>query len=79
MFLEITGFLVDDSEDDSIKFSLDVSSEFEAAVMDVLGWESLEAEVVGEFPLTTTQVEEIADVIKEPLPLSLDLFIGVRA
>lgn len=47
--------------------------------MDVLGWGSMEAGVVGEHPLTTSQIEEIADVIKEPLPLDLDLFIGVRA
>ena len=79
MLLEITGFLIDDGEDDSIKFALDVKTEFEQAVMDILGWESMEAEVVGDQPLTTTQIEEIAHVIKEPLPLDLDLFIGVRA
>ncbi|KFE49670.1 pyocin S6 family toxin immunity protein [Pseudomonas syringae] len=79
MLLEITGFLIDDSEDDSIKFALDVKTEFEQAVMDVLHWESMEAQVVGEQPLTTTQIEEIVHVIKEPLPLDLDLFIGVRA
>jgi len=79
MFLEITGFLVDNSADDSIKFELDVKPEFEQAVTDVLGRESIAAEVAGELPLTTSQIEEIADVIKEPLPLDLDLFIGARA
>jgi hypothetical protein len=79
MFLEITGFLLDDSEDDSIKFELDVDPEFEQAVMDVLGWERLETEVAGELPLTITQVQRIAAVIQEPLPTNLDLFIGVRA
>ena len=78
MFLEITGFLIDDSEDDSLKFELDVDPEFEQGVMKVLGWESLEAEADGELPLTATQVEAIAAVIKKPLPMDLDLFIGVR-
>jgi hypothetical protein len=78
MFLEITGFLIDDSEDDSLKFELDVDPEFEQGVMKALGWESLEAEADGELPLTATQVEAIAAVIKKPLPMDLDLFIGVR-
>ncbi|WP_349971315.1 pyocin S6 family toxin immunity protein [Pseudomonas caspiana] len=78
MFLEITGFLIDDSEDDSLKFELDVDPEFEQGVMKVLGWESLEAEADGELPLTATQVEAIAALIKKPLPMDLDLFIGVR-
>ena len=78
MFLEITGFMVDDSVDDSLKFVLDVEPEFEQGVMRVLGWESLEAEANGELPLTAAQVEAIATVIKKPLPMDLDLFIGVR-
>jgi hypothetical protein len=78
MFLEITGFLPPDNEDDLIKFSLDVTPELEQRVMDVLGWESLEAEIVGDLQLTATQVEQISSVINELLPQDLDLFIGVR-
>ncbi|WP_319941738.1 pyocin S6 family toxin immunity protein [Pseudomonas quasicaspiana] len=78
MLLEVTGFLMDASEDDSLKFALDVNPEFEQGVMKVLGWETLEAESDGELPLTATQVEAIAAVIKKPLPVDLDLFIGVR-
>jgi hypothetical protein len=78
MLLEITGFLIDDSEDDSLKFELDVDPEFEQGVINALGWESLEAEAYGELPLTAAQVEAIAAVIKKPLPMDLDLFIGVR-
>ncbi|MDN4542935.1 MULTISPECIES: pyocin S6 family toxin immunity protein [unclassified Pseudomonas] len=79
MFLEITGFLAEHDEDDSIKFELDISPEFEQAVMAVLGWQDLAAEADGELPLTRTQVQQIAVAINEQLPTSLDLFIGVRA
>lgn len=78
MFLEITGFLVDDSEDDSLKFALNIDSECEAGVMKILGWESLADEANGELPLTTAQVEAVSVLLEEPLPMYLDLFIGVR-
>lgn len=79
MFLEITGFLAGDNEDDLIKFELDVSPEFEQAVMDVLGWDSLAAEANGELPLTGRQIQQIEIAIQQPLPKELELFIGVRA
>ncbi|MHC8303625.1 pyocin S6 family toxin immunity protein [Pseudomonas sp. PB3P13] len=79
MFLEITGFLAGDSEDDSIKFEFDVNPEFEQAVMDVLGWESLAAEANGELPLTSEQVQQLEIAIQQSLPKELELFIGVRA
>lgn len=79
MYLCITGFLVDDSVDSSLKYELDVRPEFEQAVMDVLGWKSLADECDGDLPLTSDQVHQIAFVVKEPLPGDLDLFIGVVA
>ncbi|RRV07009.1 hypothetical protein EGJ27_14790 [Pseudomonas sp. v388] len=79
MFLEITGFLPPDNEDDFIKFSLDISPENEPRVMDVLGWKSLEAEIAGDLQLTVAQAEKISSVIDELLPRDLDLFIGVRS
>ena len=79
MFLEITGFLADDCEDSSIKFELDVQPEFENAVMDILGWENLAAECDGELPLTEEQVRKISSAINEHLPVTLNMFIGVRA
>jgi len=79
MFLEITGFLAEDSEDSSIKFELDVQPEFENAVMDILGWENLAAECDGELPLTEEQVRKISSAINEHLPVTLNMFIGVRA
>ena len=79
MFLEITGFLADGSEDSSIKFELNVQPEFEKAVLDILGWKNLAAECDGELPLTDEQVRKISSAINEQLPMTLDMFIGVRA
>lgn len=79
MHLWISGFLGDDNEDDSLKFSLTVRPEFEQAVMSILGWESLAAECDGELPLTSEQVRKIAAVVNQQLPADLDMFIGVRA
>jgi len=79
MYLCITGFLPDSFEDSSLKYELDVAPEFEQRVMDILGWKSLDAEADGELPLTREQVSQIADVVEEPLPDNLDMFIGVVA
>ncbi|WP_405046681.1 pyocin S6 family toxin immunity protein, partial [Pseudomonas sp.] len=38
MHLCISGFLIDDSEDDSLKFELDVSKDREDAVMEIMNW-----------------------------------------
>ncbi|VVO31837.1 hypothetical protein PS718_05045 [Pseudomonas fluorescens] len=79
MYLCITGFLPDNFEDSSLKYELDIKSEFESKVMEILGWESLEAEADGELPLNDQQTRQIASAIKESLPDNLDLFIGVVA
>ncbi|SDV00293.1 pyocin S6 family toxin immunity protein [Pseudomonas mucidolens] len=78
MHLWISGFLDEDNEDDSLKYSLTVLPEFEQAVMDILGWQSLAAECDGELLLTTEQIRKISTAINEQLPTELDLFIGVR-
>ncbi|XHF34498.1 pyocin S6 family toxin immunity protein [Pseudomonas chlororaphis] len=78
MFLWISGFLKGDEEDDSLKFELTVKPEAEAAVLALLGWESLEESEAGEWLLNDGQVRQIASVLNEYLPTELDLFIGVR-
>lgn len=78
MHLWISGFLDEDNEDDSLKYSLTVLPEFEQAVMDILGWQSLAAECDGELLLTTEQIRKISTAINEQFPTELDLFIGVR-
>ncbi|MFQ6573039.1 pyocin S6 family toxin immunity protein [Pseudomonas sp. UM16] len=79
MYLCITGFLPDSFQDSSLKYELDVAPVFEQKVMDILGWKSLAAEADGELPLTSEQVSQIANAIKETLPDNLDMFIGVVA
>lgn len=77
MHIYISGFLVDDSEDDSLKFDLHVAAEFEQTVMDILNWKSLAEESDGELLLTVEHIHKISIAIKEQLPKDLDLFIGV--
>ena len=79
MQLCITGFLPDNFEDSSLKYELDIKAEFEAPVMQILGWDSLAAEADGQLPLTDEQIRQINSAIKELLPNDLDLFIGVVA
>ncbi|WP_030138641.1 pyocin S6 family toxin immunity protein [Pseudomonas fluorescens] len=78
MYLEITGYFSEGHEDDFIQFELDVPPEYESAIMKILGWRSLADEIVGELPLSVAQVRQIEQVIQQPLPENLDLFIGVR-
>lgn len=54
-------------------------SGIEQRVMDILGWGCLAAEADDELLLAKEQVSQIAVAIKEPLPDSLDLFMGVVA
>ncbi len=79
MFLWISGFLPGDNEDDSLKFELDVSHEFEQDVLDVLEWSDLDSSPDGDWQLNAVQVQQIARIVGEPLPMDLDLFIGVTA
>lgn len=65
MFLWISGFLKGDEEDDSFKFELTVKPEAEAAVLALLGWESLEESEAGEWLLNDGQVRQIASVLNE--------------
>jgi len=77
MLIAITGFLADASEDDSTKLKIHVKPEFEQAVMDLMGWESLETGYAG-IPLTSFKAQKISAVIKETIPTDLDLYIGTR-
>lgn len=79
MFLWISGFSKDDSEDDSLKYDLTVQPEHEVAVIEILGWENLNDSPDGEWLLTGGQIQQITVAINEQLPTELDLFIGVRA
>ena len=79
MYLCITGFLPDENEDTSLKYELKIPSVFEQAIASLLGHKNLNAMASGEWLLTADQVEQIAALIKEPIPRDLDVFIGVEA
>ncbi|NWB50618.1 pyocin S6 family toxin immunity protein [Pseudomonas gingeri] len=79
MNLCISGFLPEGNDDEFIKYDLDVEPEFESELLELLGHASLNDMAVGEWPLTLEQVQQISAVIKQKLPLDLDLFIGVVA
>lgn len=77
MNLYITGFLINDTEDSSLQFDLDIPYEHEKAVMDILGWKDLTLEADGDLPLKTQEVQKISAVLGKILPEDLELFIGV--
>jgi hypothetical protein len=79
MLLWISGFLKGEDEDDSLKYDLTVQPKHEVAVIDILGWKSLNESPDGEWLLTAEQAQQIAVAINKQLPVELDLFIGVRA
>ncbi|MET0948340.1 MAG: pyocin S6 family toxin immunity protein [Pseudomonas sp.] len=79
MYLCITGFLANGSDDTSLKYELDVAPEFEQRIVSLLGHESMNAMASGEWLLTAEQVKQIAALMNESIPLDLDVFIGVEA
>jgi len=79
MHLCINGFLHDSAEDGSLKFELYVSASFNDQIVQLLGHKSLNMMARAEWLLTKEQVKKIAALINEPIPLDLDVFIGVEA
>ena len=79
MYLCISGFLPNGSEDDLIKFELDVNASFNDQIVKALGHKSLHPMAQGEGLLTSEQVELVSEIIGQSLPSDLKLFIGVEA
>ncbi|MHC8337402.1 pyocin S6 family toxin immunity protein [Pseudomonas sp. HLT2-19-2] len=80
MFLCIEGFFPDGHKDEFLQFELDVSPEFNQAVLDLVGWESLADGVRhGVVDLTAAQVMQIENVLGKPIPSELDICISVLA
>lgn len=79
MYLCISGFLPDSTEDDSLKFELDLNASFNDQIVKLLGHKSLNEMASGEWLLTTEEVQQIALLINQPIPSDLKLFIGVEA
>lgn len=77
MLIEITGFLADSSEDNSIKLKINVQPEFERTVMNLMGWKKLDIRYGGT-PLTRRKAQQISAVINKAISTDLNLYIGVR-
>ncbi len=76
-FLYLSGFLKDDSEDDSLKYKFEVPPEFQTAILSVMGWKGLDDSQGNGWELKPEQVAKISTVIGQPLPTSLSLYIEV--
>lgn len=79
MNLCINGFLPDSSEDDSLKFELDIDGAFNEEIFRFLGHRSLDAMAECEWLLTIEQISHLSSITGHPLPTDLKLFIGVEA
>jgi hypothetical protein len=80
MFLCIEGFFPDGHEDEFLQFELDVPVEFNDAVLDLVGWKSLDdGAQYGSMDLTSTQVVRLEEILGETIPHDLDISISVLA
>ncbi|MBM3105139.1 hypothetical protein IIE18_08325 [Pseudomonas sp. V1] len=80
MILCIEGFFPDSHENEFVQFELDVEPEFTQAVLEVVGWASLQAGVKdGVVDLTPTQITQIEAILDKTIPRDLDVCISVMA
>ncbi len=80
MYLCIAGFFPDGHENEFVQFELDVAPEFNQAVLDVVGWKSLQDGVRhGVVDLSSEHVVQIENVLGKSMPKELDICISVFA
>ncbi|SEM36067.1 hypothetical protein SAMN04487857_101345 [Pseudomonas sp. ok272] len=79
MHLSISGFFVNDSNNHSIQYELDIPQHSEHAVLEVMNWKSFAESPDGEFALSLAQVQKIEQVLQRPMPRELALYIGIEA
>lgn len=79
MHLCISGFLLESSEDDSLKFEHDLDSSLNDQIVQILGHKNLNAMAEGEWLLTDKQIAHLSEITGIALPTDLKLFIGVEA
>jgi len=79
MYLCISGFLRDGSDDDSLKFELKINEALTRTIVELLGHRSINAMAAGEWLLADEQVAQLSSVIGQPLPTDLKLLIGLEA
>ena len=79
MYVCITGFLPGNTEDDSLKFELDLDPSLNEQIAQIVGHRSLNAMSEGLWVLTDKQASQISSLIGQPLPTHLSLLIGLEA
>ena len=79
MYPCISGFLADSSEDDSLKFELDLDESLIQGILPILGLESINEMAAGEWLLSNEQLLRVSILAGRPLPTDLQMFIGLEA
>jgi hypothetical protein len=80
MYLCIEGFYREGHENEFVQFGLDVAPEYNQAVLDLVGWKSLQDGVRhGVIELTEEQARQIGVMLGTPIPNDLDICISVLA
>jgi hypothetical protein len=79
MYPCISGFLEDSSEDESLKFELDLDESLIQDILPILGLQRINEMAAGEWLLSSEQVMKISTLVGQPLPAELQLFIGLEA
>ncbi|MCF4998333.1 hypothetical protein GIW70_14160 [Pseudomonas syringae] len=78
MFLCIESFFPDGHENEFLQFYLDIAPELNQAILDLVGWKSLQEGVeYGVMELTAKQARQVEDVLGTPIPTELDICISV--
>ncbi|MGE6387783.1 pyocin S6 family toxin immunity protein [Pseudomonas sp. NPDC078416] len=79
MYPCISGFLADSSEDESLKFELDLDESHIQEILPILGLRSINEMAAGEWLLSNEQIMKVSALVGRPLPTDLQMFIGLEA
>ena len=79
MYPCISGFLADSSEDESLKFELDLDESHIQEILPILGLQSISEMAAGEWLLSNEQILRVSILAGRPLPTDLQMFIGLEA
>jgi hypothetical protein len=79
-YLSITGYYLDEKQDDSLQFQLTIKDyEMNQALAQLTESKKLEEIEPGELELTSTQILQVAELLEIDFPEGLEYFIGPRA
>jgi hypothetical protein len=75
----ISGFLAESSQDESLKFELDLDESHIQEILPILGLQSINEMAAGEWLLSSEQIMKLSALVGSPLPTDLQMFIGLEA